>query len=161
MDRSLLSIYLNDHFAGAVAGSALADRVAGANDRDGRFQPTLNQLATEIREDRDELRGLMRRLDVGVDCVKQLGALMVERLGRLKLNGRLLDYSPLSRVEELEALRIAIGAKQALWGTLEMLASTEDRLEVAELKHLAARAKRQAKLVETLHGTASHELFAP
>ena len=158
-DHRLLSIYLNDHFAGAVAGSALADRVAGANRENERYQPALNQLAAEIKEDRDELRSLMRRLDVSVDCVKPLGGLMAEKLGRLKLNGQLRGYSPLSRVEELEAMRIAVTGKQMLWIALETLASTESRLEMAELERLAARALRQSQIVETLHKEALREVL--
>src|SRR6476660_2162050 len=105
---SLLAIYLNDHLAGAAAGADLAGRLAAENRSDARFAVALERLAVEIREDRDMLRTLMDELDVDVDRAKQLVAWSAEKAGRLKLNGRLLGYSPLSRVEELEALRLGV-----------------------------------------------------
>ena len=38
-----------------------------------------------------------------------------EKLGRLKLNGQLLGYSPLSRLIELEGLMLGIAGKLAMW----------------------------------------------
>src|SRR4051794_9080376 len=123
MSDSLLAIYLNDHLAGSAAGADLAGRLAGENRSHPRFAAALQRLATEVREDRDTLRTLMGDLDVGVDRAKQLVAWTAEKVGRLKLNGRLLGYSPLSRVEELEALRLAVTGKRMLWIGLDELSA--------------------------------------
>jgi hypothetical protein len=42
-----------------------------------------------------------------------------ERLGRLKLNGRLVRPSPLSVVTELEGCRLLLESTRALWSGLE------------------------------------------
>ena len=56
----------------------------------------------QIEEDVDALRDLMARLGVKPDRVKEAMGWTAEKLGRLKLNGQLLGYSPLSRLVELE-----------------------------------------------------------
>lgn len=66
MDLRHLSIYLNDHLAGATVGRELARRMAGSN-RDNDYGPFLAQLAREVDEDREALLELMRALEIGVD----------------------------------------------------------------------------------------------
>ena len=61
----------------------------------------------------------MDRLGVGQGKLKPLAAVLGERLGRLKLNGRLRGYSPLSRLDELELLQIGVVGKRRLWRALE------------------------------------------
>lgn len=138
----LLAIYLNDHLAGATAGRELARRAAGSN-RGSHFGSFLERLALEIDEDRDALLSVMRALDVGVDRLKVLGGWGAEKLGRAKLNGRLLGYSPLSRVVELEGLALGVTGKLALWQTLERLQPRDPRLADFDLLELIGRAERQ------------------
>ena len=56
----------------------------------------------------------MDRLGVAQGRLKPLAAVFGERLGRLKLNGRLWGYSPLSRLDELELLQIGVVGKRML-----------------------------------------------
>src|SRR3954447_12007959 len=101
LSSELLPIYLNDHLAAATGGCDLAKRAAGSNDGTelGEF---LTWFVAEAEADRAQLEDVMGRLDVGRDQL-ELGAVwLAEKLGRLKLNGRLVEYSPLSRVIELE-----------------------------------------------------------
>lgn len=156
----LLAIYLNDHLAGAIAGAELASRIHGSNRGDERYGPPLERLAREIGEDRETLGCMMDDLGVGADRTKQLGAWIAEKLGRLKLNGRLLGYSPLSRVEELEALRLGVTGKRTLWRTLLRLADREERLSTSELKRLLARAETQLQAIEECHAAAVADAFA-
>ena len=109
----LLATYLNDHLAGATAGLELARRSA-ANNRGSALGPYLANLAQEIDEDRDALLTLMSDLDIGTDRIKVFGGRAVEKLARLKPNGRLLSYSPLSRLLELEGLMLGVRGKLAL-----------------------------------------------
>jgi hypothetical protein len=118
MPSQLLSIYLNDHFAGSVVGVELARR-ARASNREGELGRDLAQLCGEIEADRETLRQLMDRLGVERSRVKPAGAWLGEKLGRLKLNGRLRGYSPLSRLVELEGLCAGIAGKAMLWRSLE------------------------------------------
>jgi hypothetical protein len=146
--RDLLAIYLQDHLAGATGGVELVRRAAGQN-AGTELGDFLSRLAIEIDEDRDELRQIMRRLDVGEDRLKVAGGWAGEKLGRLKLNGRIREYSPLSRVLELEALIAAVNGKLAGWRSLGELAATEPRLDLEQLERLALRAGDQIReLVE-------------
>jgi hypothetical protein len=62
---------------------------------------------------------MMGELGVRPSRGKDAAALVAAKAGRLKLNGRLREYSPLSRVVELEGLVMGVTGKLALWRTLE------------------------------------------
>jgi hypothetical protein len=143
----LLAIYLNDHLAGSTGGLELARRALGAN-RGTPFEAPLERLATEIAEDRDALVDVMDRLGVGRDPIKVIAGWAAEKAGRLKLNGSLTGYSPLSRVLELEMLGLGVEGKRAMWRALRELAATDARLEGVDLDELARRAERQRRLIE-------------
>src|SRR3954469_24597007 len=104
----LLAIYLNDHLAGATLGFELARRLRGSNDEDPAFGPELAEICAEIEADRETLLAIMAELDVSPSKLKPLSAVLAERLGRLKLNGQLRGYSPLSRLDELEVLQLGV-----------------------------------------------------
>ena len=149
----LLGIYLNDHLAGATLGVELARRLRSSNSGDGEFGEPLAKICAEVEEDRDTLLRLMDRLGVGRHPLKVPLARFGERLGRLKLNGQIRGYSPLSRVLELEGLSGLIGAKLQLWNALEQ--SYGETLDGFDFHALAARADRQGQQVEDLHLAAS------
>jgi len=145
----LLGIYLNDHLAGATLGVELARRLRSSNQGDPKMGGPLARICVEIEADREALERLMERLEVGRDQIKPVLAKVAERLGRLKLNGRLLGYSPLSRVLELEVLSGLVGAKMQLWSALEQ--SFGETLEDFDFGDLAARADSQGRRLEDLH----------
>jgi hypothetical protein len=149
-----LPIYLNDHYAGATLGVELAKRAAKNNDGNAEFGPPLATLATEIDEDRDALKRIMASLDVSEDRIKATLFWMGEKVGRLKPNGELLQFSPLSRVVELEGLITGVSGKLSLWRTLIELVPREDRLEEGELRVLADRAEDQLLRLHALRGAA-------
>ena len=145
----LLAIYLNDHLAGARLGVELARRLRSSNEGDAEMGPPLARLCAEIEADRDTLVALMQQLGVSRSPVKPIGAWVAERFGRLKLNGQLRGYSPLSRVLELEVLAAGIGGKLQLWNALEeTFAGT---LQGFDFGALAGRAEDQGARVEDLH----------
>jgi hypothetical protein len=145
----LLAIYLNDHFAAATLGVELARRLRSSNRGDAEMGEPLAKICAEIEADRDTLIQLMARLNVDRNPVKPALARVAERLGRLKLNGQLRGYSPLSRVIELEGLATGIGAKLQLWNALEQ--SYGESLDGFDFHALAERADRQGQQVEDLH----------
>jgi hypothetical protein len=145
----LLAIYLNDHLAGAALGVELARRLRSSNRGDSEMGEPLARICAEIEADRETLTRLMDRLNVGRNPVKPVLAMAAERLGRLKLNGRLRGYSPLSRVLELEVLAAGIGGKMQLWNALEQ--SFGESLDGFDFHALAERADRQGQQVEELH----------
>lgn len=113
-----LPIYLNDHLAGATLGVELAKRTLRQNP-EGELGDFLGWLTAQIVEDRASLLGLMRRLGVKPSLGKSAGAWTAEKLGRLKTNGHLRTYSPLSRLVELEGLAGGIEGKLAFWRSLQ------------------------------------------
>jgi hypothetical protein len=145
----LLAIYLNDHLAGATAGAALARRLRDSNRDDREFGPVLAEVCAEIEADRETLKAAMDRLGVSQSRVKPLGAALGERLGRLKLNGRLRGYSPLSRLDELELLQVGVAGKRRLWRALDRTHAAD--LPDLELGALAERATEQIRRLEALH----------
>jgi hypothetical protein len=145
----LLGIYLNDHLAGAALGVELARRLRSSNRDDPEFGEPLARICGEVEADRETLVRLTDRLGVSRNPVKPALARVAERLGRLKLNGQLRGYSPLSRVLELEVLASGIGGKMQLWNALEQ--SFGDSLDGFDFHALAERADRQGQQVEDLH----------
>ena len=144
--RRRLGIYLNDHLALAVAGVELARRITRENEGT-EFGAPLAQLAGEIEADRESLRALIAELGIREVRPKQGAAGVMEKVSRLKLNGQLRGYSPLSRLIEVEALEVGIVGKLAMWKALQTaLPGGESR--AADLAALAERAQRQLEVIE-------------
>lgn len=160
MSEKYLRIYLQDHLAGSTAGLELARRTRGANEGT-EYGPPLARIADEIEADRRHLQGIMEDLGFGGDRLKIAAAWGLEKAGRLKLNGNLTGYSPLSRMVELEGLLTGITGKKGLWVALLQLAPREPRLDAALLERLRDRADEQRATVEELREKAAREAFAP
>jgi hypothetical protein len=135
-----LPIYLNDQLFQQTVAVELAARAqrANANSELGTF---LAGLRRELAEDRDAL--LRRMADAGVrpSRGRVVGARLAERLGRLKLNGHLTTYSPLSRLGELDALAQLLEGKRGFWLSLEaeeLAERARDQRERLEPHRIAA-----------------------
>jgi hypothetical protein len=148
-----LGIYLNDHLAGAALGIGVARRLHESNKDDAEMAKPLAQVCAEIEADRGTLEALMRRLGIRPGSVKPALASAAERLGRLKPNGQLTGYSPLSRLLELEFLLIGISGKMQLWKALER--ALGESLEEFDFGRLVERAVRQRGVVDELHRDAA------
>jgi hypothetical protein len=157
--HDLLGIYLNDHLAGATGGAELARRVAGSHG--GDQADTLRHFAAEVAQDRATLLEFMAALGIPVRGYKVWAAWAGEKAARLKLNGHVLSRSPLSRLEELEMMRLGVEGKAAGWRTLRNLARADSRLDAARLDELIARARRQADLLEELRVRTADQVIGP
>jgi hypothetical protein len=146
-----LPIYLNDHLAGATLGVELARRTRREND-DGELGDFLGWLYTQLLEDRAALLSVQRRLGVKHSIAKAGGAWVAEKIGRLKPNGHLTSYSPLSRLLELEGLAAGIDAKLGLWLALETAG--------VEVEGLADRAREQRARLEPFRLAAARDALA-
>lgn len=158
VERRLLSIYLNDHLAGATGAIALVRRSLSRN-ADHPVGVFLTGLLPELESDRASLVGVMRRLEVAASPVKQAAGWTLEKVGRLKLNGSLTGYTPLARLEELEALRMGIDGKLALWEALAETSTVDHRLQRSEFEALADRARAQRDELEKFRVEAAKEAF--
>jgi hypothetical protein len=154
----LLAIYLNDHLAGATAGTRRVREMARVLN-ESQLGPELSALADEIASDRAELEDIMRGLGVPVRRYKIQLSTVAELAGRLKPNGYVVRRSPLSTLVELEALRLGIEGKASGWRTLRGIAEDDDRLSAQRLDELAARAEEQAQRVEELRKHTAAAIF--
>ena len=154
--RKLLGIYLNDHLAGSVAGVELARRIAKQNEGNA-YGREMAAVAGEIEEDRVQLRRIMDRLGIRQKRIRLGIAWAGEKAGRLKPNGQLVGYSPLSRLIELEGLAIGITGKLSLWRSLERADDAHPELDETEIKRLIDRAVSQLERVESLRLEAARE----
>ena len=154
----LLAIYLNDHLTGATLGVEVARRTAASNRGDPIGEP-LAAVCAEIEEDFETLKRLMGELGVRRDRFKPAMAWAGEKLGRLKPNGQLTGYSPLSRLLELEFLSIGIAGKAELWNSLGQ--SFDGRLGELDFEALMRRAEHQRDVIQELHLHAAARALPP
>jgi len=154
MSKKLLSIYLNDHLAGATGGLELVRRARGSNEGTPLGE-MLAGLEGEIAEDRDTLKTLMSKLGVREDPLKVAAGWAAEKAGRLKLNGQLTGYSPLSRLVELEGLYLGVTGKLSLWKNLET--TRGERVAGIDIAALSKRAESQRRRLATARRKAAEE----
>ena len=159
MERKLLRIYLQDHLAGSTGGLELARRARGANEGTPYGEP-LAKLADDIDADRRSLKTIMDDLGFGADRAKNMAFWAAEKAGRLKLNGQLRGYSPLSRMVEIEGLISGVNAKLSLWRTLRDVADSVPELDAARIDRLIERAEQQIGTLQELRSRAGREAFA-
>ena len=157
MAEKYLAIYLNDHLAGSTVGLDLVKRARGSNGGTP-YEEVLATLEEEIAEDRSTLREMMSKLGVREDPVKRAGAWTAEKLGRLKLNGQITGYSPLSRLVELEFLYLGITGKLSMWKSLQ--AAKGERLAGVDLAAMAKRAESQRRRIQTARLRAAEETLS-
>lgn len=150
---SLLAIYLNDQLALGVLWREVAQRAEREN-AGTDLGAMLTRVAAGIAEDVETFRSIMSRLEVRPNPAKTGAAVVAERLGRLKLNGRVRGYSPLSRFIELDFLAMGIDGKKLLWTTLADLAGLRERLPDVDFDALVARAEEQRADVEPFRAAA-------
>jgi hypothetical protein len=146
--REYLRIYMNDQLALGVAWRETARRAA----RENRGTPAgdaLAAVARQIAEDVTLFESMMRRLGLSRNPVKPALAVAAERVGRLKPNGHLRSYSPLSRFVELDFLVMGIEGKKILWQNLRDLAGVQ--LADVDFDALIERADEQRRTLEPFH----------
>ncbi|QBI18368.1 hypothetical protein ER308_01460 [Egibacter rhizosphaerae] len=154
-----LRVYLNDHLAGATAGTRLARRCAKANEGEPLGE-AVSRLAGEIEADRATLLEIFDALKLPRARPKEIGAGAAELLGRLKPNGQLIGASPLSRLVELEGLCAGVDAKGNLWISLHHIKDTRPGLSAFDFEALAERAARQRDELEGLRRHSATDALA-
>jgi hypothetical protein len=107
------------------------------------YEPRLEQLLDELREERGVLASSMAALGLPIRQYKQVASWIGEKLSRGKLNGYLLSRSPLSDLVEFEFIATAVLAKRAGFETLRELAAVDSRLDAELLNRLIAQADDQ------------------
>jgi hypothetical protein len=156
----LLGIYVQDHLALSHAGLRLARRCEGEN-RGTALGAYLGRLVPELEEDRRTLVDVARAIGSGPSPLKELAAVVGELAGRLKPNGRIVGYSELSRVWELEGLMAGTDARRGLWKLLGRVARRSAALRPFDFERLEERARAHHEELERERVRAAEAAFAP
>lgn len=157
-DRTgFLTIYLEDHVAGATAGVRRAARLADAESESSNAA-ALSTFAADVAADLDALLTLMEAMGVEPNRLKVLVASAAEKLGTLKPNGRIMERSPLSTIVELEAMQMAVRGKRSLWETLQVAVPLSTAVE---FDVLIERADHQLATLSGIHADRVAATLAP
>ena len=160
MTTDALNMYLEDHWAGAMAGSELAAKLRSKHEGTPQ-EAFFSELAAAIDADRETLGALMTTLEVPRHRIKEAAGWMVEKLSRLKLNERLTGAPELTPLLELETLSLGIEGKLALWKSLQTVADDYPPLARVRLDELIARAQQQLDGLERQRLTGAADALRP
>src|SRR3712207_4048520 len=112
-----LRIYMNDQLAAGILWREFAWRAQRNNDGTD-VGDALARVAEITTEDVETFGAMMSRCGFRRNRAKIGAAIVSERLSRLKLNGHVRSYSPLSRFAELDFVLIGVVGKKILWRNL-------------------------------------------
>jgi hypothetical protein len=153
-DRTCLRIYLSERIALLHAGMRLARRMRGAPAEPG-MAPLLDEVAGALHDDAVTLTSFLRQLGASPPRLRIAAAAVGERAGRLKLNGRIGERSPLAGLQELDAMHALLELGAAAWAAIEDARVAADDVvggRERRLRDLAGRleAYRRGRAVEAL-----------
>ncbi len=158
---SNLQTYLNDHLAGAAGALQLLGHL---NDhaQDAGFAAFCRALREDVQGDAEELRGLMKRLELSESVVKKAGAWPAETATEMTLLLQGEKAADLGRLQALEALSLGITGKKALWEALVMVQDLSPAWSSVDFPRLIRRAEEQYERVEIVRrATARLALRSP
>ena len=106
-----MDVYLNDHLAGAMLGSDLAEQIQKENEGTplGDLMATL---AAQIEEDRETLIDLMERMGTSKNPVKQATTWLAEKASRPKFSGMTSGEPEVGTFMALESLTLGVEGKR-------------------------------------------------
>jgi hypothetical protein len=143
MADSAIDTYLNDHLAGALFGSDLAEHLQ-ARTEGTSLGELMKPLASEIEEDRQTLSDLMERMGTTRNPVKRATTWLAEQASRAKFGGLTASETGLGTFLALEALE----GKVSLWTALKEVADRYPSLSSINLDELRQRAQAQRDMLE-------------
>jgi len=147
MADKALEIYLNDHLAGAMLGTDLAEQIRERSEGDP-FGDVMTGLAAQIEEDRETLVALMEQLDVGRNPVKQATTWLAEKASRPKFSGLTSGEPDVGYFMALESMMLGVTGKLSLWHALERVADRYPAIAATDLDELIRRATLQRDTLE-------------
>jgi hypothetical protein len=139
-----LTVYLNDHLAGASAAFEVLDVLAEVPG----LEHWIRHIRAEIAEDRQELENLMITLQISRATVRQAAGWVSGRVAELKTRLDDRKGGDLQRLELLETLSLGIEGKRSMWAALQSASADDTTLRGPDYTRLAARALEQRQQVE-------------
>ena len=153
-----IDIYLNDHLAGAMLGSDLAEQIHRHNENTALAE-VMQSLAPQIEEDRQTLIELMKRMDISRSPLKQFGAWVTEKASRAKFGGLTSGEPELGTFLALESLALGVLGKLSLWRALAEVADQHPEIASVDLGELIRRAQVQYEMLEAERVAASRRVL--
>lgn len=147
MADSAIDVYLNDHLAGAMLGSDLAERIQTQN-KGTALGELMELLAPQIEQDRQTLIELMERLGSSKNPVKQVTAWIAEKGSRAKFSGMTSGGPELGAFMALETLVLGVRGKACMWVALRQIADQHPAMASVNLEELIDRARTQEDALE-------------
>lgn len=141
-----LSIYLNDHLAGAMIARQLLDVMQKQNE-DEHFRLFAKNLLPQIEQDDQTLRSIIDKIHSSPSTIKQAGGRLLEKGARAKLGHA--RSTTFELFESLELLLLGIQGKVLLWKALRNIATRDDQLRPYDFEELIRRALKQCEEVES------------
>lgn len=153
-----LGTYLKDHYAGGVGALELVEHLIKEHSNDP-LHAFLCKLREEIQADHEQLCDLLTRLGHEESSLRNAGAWIAEKFGRVKIGFTTSGGSKLRLLESLEALLLGITGKKFLWRALASLQPTLHILESIDFGRLEAKAADQAHRVDAQRLRTAWEAF--
>lgn len=145
----LLAIFLQDHLAALRGAVELGNRVKASHD-EGWVKEAAETFLRAVIDDRRELLRVARQVGVEPSLPKEASAWFAEKVGRLKLNGRLTERSPLTLVVELEAMCLFAAEREILWRALVPTARARPELSLHPSARAASAREHREELLSAL-----------
>jgi hypothetical protein len=148
MADNAMDVYLNDHLAGAMLGSALAEQLREKNEGTP-LGNVMSSLASQIEEDRETLMDLMDRMGTSKNPVKQATTWLAEKATRPKFSGLTSGDPEVGTFMALENLALGVEGKVSLWKVLKEVADQYGPLKSMNLDELIGKAEAQRDALES------------
>ncbi len=155
-----LETYLQDHYAGAVGAIELLEHLS-ASVGDQPLADFFRRLLAEVRADHRTLHEIMSTLGIEESRLRDAGAWLGEKFGRVKLGFTGDEKSGLRLLQALETLAIGITGKLLLWRALARAQESAPVLQQTDFEHLQARAQEQLDGVEKQRLDTAAATFSP
>jgi hypothetical protein len=142
-----MDVYLNDHLAGSMLGSDLAEFIQ--KESEGfPLGEVMSSISAQIEEDRQTLINLMERMGTSKNPVKQATTWVAEKASRAKFGGLTSGEEELGTFMALETLTLGVEGKASLWRALIAVADRYEPLRSTDLAGLLSRAEAQHAALE-------------
>jgi hypothetical protein len=160
MKNKHLATYLNDHLAGSAGALELLDRMIDHYEEQpiGQFW---RQIRAAVSADQDELRKMMKTIDVEESSLRKAGAWVAEKLSRTKLRLEGEETADFGLVQALEILVLGIKGKEGLWRALASVQADWPQWQHFDFQGLEKSAIEQGGRVDEKRAQAAREVFRP
>jgi len=155
-----LATYLNDHLAASIGALDLLTRMIDSYE-DLPIGIFCQKMRAEICADQDELREIIKALEIEESGLRKAGAWVAEKVSRAKLTLGGEETADLGLVQALEIVLLGIKGKESLWRALASVRADWPPLQRFDFERLEKRAEAQGARVDGERVQAATSAFRP